>query len=479
MEPERKIEKWLKAYAKKRRTQAGEPFNLHPATRQLLQSEVARDKPKPEDDDESVSLWEVIRQQWALLLSFAVCIFLLGIILLPVAYHSKRRAELATMSGAREMASNANAPAVSGNATPAASLDEKKDMTLARNDLSDRESNRGSKEEDRKALVDRDTVYATNGAPSPTVAMTVTPSAAPGVSHSIGVTPLEVPPGSSPLTPTTPPLVAASAPGGNFSAGKLAEQPTALPAPAAAPPVETPSLAQNAATFSSQLKSDSEMGPAASRLGELQNVFKNSSEPSQTGPVLSNFQVQQNGNAIRLVDQDGSVYDGWLQLENQTVEKIQGQSGLNADTRLLQNSVTVAAGLPSQQIAAAQDALQIAQTYFFHVYGTNRTTRQTVSFTANLGANLVATNGSNQTFGLTDKPANSGVGGFGGVGGGGGGGGGGGEVAAGGGFDRLKSEATNQVQQLPWANLRITGTAVVNQTNRVPVNAAPVAPAKN
>src|SRR5215469_10345761 len=183
MEPERKIEKWLKAYAKKRRAQAGEPFNLHPATRRLLQSEVARDKPKPEDDDESVSLWEVIRQQWALLLSFAVCIFLFGIILLPAAYNAKKRAELATMSGAREISSNVNAPAVAGSGQVAASLDDKKDLSLARNDLNDRETNPGLKEEERKGLVDRDTLYATNGAPPPAVAMTVTPSAAPEVSH--------------------------------------------------------------------------------------------------------------------------------------------------------------------------------------------------------------------------------------------------------------------------------------------------------
>ena len=50
MEPERKIEKLLRAYAKKRRAQAGDPLTLHPATRRLLQGEVARRKPKPGDD---------------------------------------------------------------------------------------------------------------------------------------------------------------------------------------------------------------------------------------------------------------------------------------------------------------------------------------------------------------------------------------------------------------------------------------------
>src|SRR5215469_3910709 len=192
MEPERKIEKWLKAYAKKRRTQAGEPFNLHPATRRLLQSEVARDKPKPDDEDESVSLWEVIRQQWAILLSFAALIFLVGIIFLPATYYAakNKNRNFATATGAREIGSNANAPVVASSGQIAASFDDKKDMSLARNDLSDGESNSGFKEEARKAPVNTDTLYATNGAPSPTVAMTVTPSAAPGESHSIGVTPL-------------------------------------------------------------------------------------------------------------------------------------------------------------------------------------------------------------------------------------------------------------------------------------------------
>jgi hypothetical protein len=498
MEPERKIEKWLKSYAKKRRTQAGEPFNLHPATRQLLQSEVARDKPKPDDDDESVSLWEVIRQQWALLLSFAACIFLVGIIILPVAYYAakNRTRSFAVASGARDITSSASAPAVASSGR-VASPGDKKDMGPARTDLSDREINPASREEEREALANRNTLYSTNGAPPPTVAMTVTPSAAPEVTHSIGVTPMQVSPGSSAIPPVpaggaynvgqaspmpiatnsmngiyanapiTPPLVAAAAPGGNRSAQQLAAAETA---PGAAPPAEMPS-----SEFSFQQKSESEMEPVASRrLGELQNVFKNSIEPSQASPVLANFQVQQNGNAIRLVDQDGSVYNGWLQLASETVEKIQGQSESNADNRLAQNAMTVASGLPGQQIMAAQDALQIAQKYFFHVYGTNRTTKQTVSFTGGLGANFTSTNSAKQAFGLTDKPANTGGVGF---GGGGGGGGGGGVIDSN--FDRTKSAATNQVAQLPWSDLRITGTAVLSQTNRIPVDAAPVAPNKN
>ena len=42
MEPERNIEKLLRAFAKKRRADAGDPLKLHPALRRQLQAEVAR-----------------------------------------------------------------------------------------------------------------------------------------------------------------------------------------------------------------------------------------------------------------------------------------------------------------------------------------------------------------------------------------------------------------------------------------------------
>src|SRR5437660_881309 len=40
-EPERKIEKSLREYARKRRDDAGSPLEIHPATRHLLQGEVS------------------------------------------------------------------------------------------------------------------------------------------------------------------------------------------------------------------------------------------------------------------------------------------------------------------------------------------------------------------------------------------------------------------------------------------------------
>ena len=195
---------------------------------------------------------------------------------------------------------------------------------------------------------------------------------------------------------------------------------------------------------------------ASRQIMGLQNTFQNSIPPARTGPVLANFQVQQNGNAIRVVDQDGSIYEGSLQVANRKAEKTEDQA---VNERLVLNTVKVATGLPVQKIAAAQDALQIAQTYFFRVYGTNRTVRQPVVFTGNLVANFAT---------ATNAPAlgapvtlDDSVG------------------LAGGAVETDKKTAqTNQVAQLPWSNLRISGTAIVNHTNQIQIDAAPVAPIK-
>ena len=52
-EPNKKMDDLLKAYAQKRRADASGSFELHPATRRLLQAEAAKLRPKPEPKGES------------------------------------------------------------------------------------------------------------------------------------------------------------------------------------------------------------------------------------------------------------------------------------------------------------------------------------------------------------------------------------------------------------------------------------------
>ena len=71
MNDDRPIEKLLRRYGKKRRDDAGTPLELHPATRRLLQGEVARQFRKDPPGATPFSFAQ-IWQSWRLQLAWAV-----------------------------------------------------------------------------------------------------------------------------------------------------------------------------------------------------------------------------------------------------------------------------------------------------------------------------------------------------------------------------------------------------------------------
>ena len=84
-EPERPIEKLLRAAAQKRRDEAGAPFELHPADRRLLQGEVARKFAKPQRENRSFA--EAVAQLWPRLAGGVAILAVLGLavwVLLPL-----------------------------------------------------------------------------------------------------------------------------------------------------------------------------------------------------------------------------------------------------------------------------------------------------------------------------------------------------------------------------------------------------------
>jgi hypothetical protein len=179
----------------------------------------------------------------------------------------------------------------------------------------------------------------------------------------------------------------------------------------------------------------------------LRNLFKNTTAPAKAVLVLTNFEVQQNGDAIRIVDADGSIYDGSLQPESVVAQTIMPPGATLAPR------VNAPARVGQEKAIANRNELQTAQNYYFRVTGMNRTLKQNVMFAGNLLVNSDTTTNLQQSFG-----------GSGGIGGGGGGG------FAGG---RLQSALANQ---LPWSNSRIAGTAVIADTNEIEINAVPVSP---
>jgi hypothetical protein len=188
----------------------------------------------------------------------------------------------------------------------------------------------------------------------------------------------------------------------------------------------------------------------------MQYSYKNSTAAKTS--VLANFQVLQNGNAIRIVDQDGSVYDGSLLTTEAKAES--GNLNSIAQTDRIQNKTGGGGGFGGVGgvggAGPSADSFQTAQYYFFQVIGTNQTLNQAVVFKGRLLANGIETRKVQQKPGAAAGPAHRTW------------------TIAG----QMKFDITNQAPQLSWPNLRISGTAIVNHTNHIDVNAAPVPPAK-
>ena len=77
-ESEHKMDGLLKAWAKKRRQEAGQGFDLHPATRRLLLDEVARRFPKR--TGETAPWWAIFTLSWARLAGGVGIIVILGVV---------------------------------------------------------------------------------------------------------------------------------------------------------------------------------------------------------------------------------------------------------------------------------------------------------------------------------------------------------------------------------------------------------------
>ena len=484
MEPERKIEKLLHAYAKKRRSDAGDPLKLHPATRRLLQGEVARRTPKTDADEEaSVTLWELFRQRWALLAGFAVVVFFGAALFLPALSSSKKKAQaVTTMNNLKQLGVAAQMAADENHGRLPVSFDLLTNELVSEKVLTDPESGKPF-------------IYVAGGEKldglSSNDVLAYSPMDKKGHAVLFADGRVEVVPGARLAELTNrglPQLVAANdsvnrqlpevpampkdAEGNTVAAPTISGQPKsetdrsdiklsepgavtattgtlALNAPAAAPPaVDQLTKAPGAAGSDFKIPTGSvQFATAAAQNSNVQNSYKNTIAPTKASAVLANFQVQQNGNAIRVVDADGSVYDGALQPENVVAQTEQVSAG----------TVSTPAGAPTgvdrQKAVPTRDEPQMTQNYFFRVSGTNLTLKQNVVFAGNLLANSIAS--------ANGQQANNRNGNFGGGGGGGGVGG------------QLQSAITNQ---LPWSNSRIAGTAVVSDTNNIEINAVPQSP---
>jgi type II secretory pathway pseudopilin PulG len=124
MQPERHIEKLLRAFAKKRRADAADAFKLHPVTRRQLQNEVSRQFAEDPEPEESVSLWQFFRQQWAFLFLFVFILFFSASLLVPTLSRAKMKSrQVAAASQLKEIGAAAQIAAADNNGRLPATLD--------------------------------------------------------------------------------------------------------------------------------------------------------------------------------------------------------------------------------------------------------------------------------------------------------------------------------------------------------------------
>jgi len=439
MEPEREIEKLLRAYVRKRRADAGDPLKLHPATRRILQGEVSRCAPKPEAEEGSLSLWQLIRRRWAFLSGFVLVVFLGATLLLPGLSSAKRKAQsVSTMNHLRQIGVAAQMAAENNNGRLPVSLNELSDTLKTRAVLTD-------------SISGKPFVYVAGGKDLQTLSSNTVLAYSPGnkngraVLFADGRVALVASGHFAMLTNQTPVEFALADHAARQELAKASV--TASAVTATSPPATRGAALSRAAPAVAGEPGMQKPGATASQLfvqtgaATLQNRYRNVSTAAQAAPVLQSFQILQNGDAISIVDRDGSVYRGSVQVaeaERNEPATLKPPGGAAAPP---QNRLQAVPSAVNQQPPAVQN-------YFFRVAGLNRTLKQNVVFSGNVEGIPGATTNTTQTFG----------------------GSGGSGIA-----QNNQQISTNQLQwQL--SNSRVMGTAVIDHTNQIEINAVPALP---
>ena len=494
-EPERPIEKLLRAAAKKRGDEAGAPFELHPADRRLWQGEVARQFARPQR--EAGSLGEIVARLWPRFAWAVGILAVLGVsvwVLLPLPRGGKPEGMLAQNRAAFEAAPAKEpvpqatpapatiAPPVASEvklkpaevayldtaersrATPARQLrldpqplgvdspaalaksqDEAKFALAAGPQLADlqkaAEMQRGaSGETPAQAPVGRanDALgvrYGLAAKPGSAAGVPAIPAAAPAVTRRPEAASVAALDGSA----MRPADEAAQASPSYKSAAKVAS----ADRPSSAP-VATDGLYQAAPAALKETKGVAvaqrfvQVGPGS----QMKATLGDKATPAH--PVLASFQVEQAGEKLRIVDGDGSVYSGFVQIATAA----RRARPAKAEAPVAAQAARAPAGVFEEKAAPGLDSGQLAaQTYSFHVTGTNRSLNKKVVFTGNL---LAATNLALSLQVRTDAGVAGRLGG-----------------------SRI---APAQSVLLPLVNSRISGKVVVGGGKAVEINALPAGP---
>lgn len=382
-EPERPIEKLLRDAARKRQDEAPAGFELHPATRRLLQGEVARQYARQERSAASGLGW--LRRlspgfRWGLA-GAAVCA-LIAVVVIPSLTRDSEEQLLARNESSNTLKTR-SVPAertLSAPATPAPTLTDegRSQISGTRSDLAARETDsakfaaaaasRASAKSEKKADFEQATTGSAVAFPDKALSLP-----APGAVSAKDNLPLAS--NFVSAQQTSPPA--------NMFAG--AAQNSTAPAPF--PAMVAPSAAPASAALGG-FNMDAAADSLTTKVQLVQRFVR--SNPTTTYAVqnatgleqrlLVSFQVEQNGAELRVKDEDGSVYRGYLQ-------PAQGAGLRDSLAGLPQTAAAGRTALRKQANAPGSSLNSLptqAQNYFFRVSGTNQTLRAPVLFTGSI-----------------------------------------------------------------------------------------------
>lgn len=428
MNDERPIEKLLRRYAKKRRDDAGPARQLHPATRRLLQHEAARQFPKSKSKKKFGSdiFAAAFARRWFYAVGVIVVLAISAVVISPALSKKKSPDQLA-LNEPRGETLAAMAPAASGAATDRAAAFGIVAGQVVTNSIS------------------YDSALSTADARLDSLALSSTRSDR-GFSGggNLGSTAMAT---TAPVAQSIVASVAATSATAKREIGHVVLSDRVVKRSASPEPTASAELAYNISKGSvakalvrdktplargGALEKDSQQFYRQSFSNEQPVAAKAkliSTKLGSTPPVLANFQIEQSGSQLRVIDADGSTYHGEI-LATQAQQQKQITTYKNAGKQ-----------------AAALDAINQnhqPDAYQFRVEGTNITLNQQVVFAWNCVPFTNALALSNASF-----------------------------VAS----ELKKQDGAKMPQQFPgFQNSYINGRAQIASEKEIEINARPVSP---
>jgi hypothetical protein len=411
MNDERPIEKLLRRYAQKRGDEAGAPPELHPATRRMLQGEVARQFPKPasERQPSTTDFFSLLTRRWIYAVGIFVVLGLAAAMLMPSLDKSKSSTMLAQKAASEDIVVRES---LAPTAAPTTAMPAEAQPTLAvaedrRNQPLPEPSGGGNnvRLRDESATLN---YSVTNAVAAGSLARYDDVKLdADGLRQSeaakqvsLGLKPDSATPASRALTAQPPArfgggdkpadsLTVAESAKASRTASSIATTAVSESRLAAAPPASIAAAPAVSSTLSDKgfvargdgLEKDFERAYAQSYANvapeQLQAKAAKVKAETPIIPVLASFQVQNVGNEVRVIDSDGSTYRGVVSAE------LAGQTGAAPGKPAEANFERADLRRAQTASEAAIANQQGTQNYLWRVEGTNRTFNQNVVFTWN------------------------------------------------------------------------------------------------